>query len=95
MQHGCNAKHVLWSLFVCAFYVVSGLARIDATAEASKYALQAAGAAAEAKANATGAALDAASSREKAQAAATSADETKKYLISVKDQSDKVLTGQY
>lgn len=76
-------------------YVVSGLARIDATAEASKYALQAAGAAAEAKANATGAALDAASSREKAQAAATSADETKKYLISAKDQMDKVLTGQY
>jgi hypothetical protein len=76
-------------------YVVSGLARIDATAEASKYALQAAGAAAEAKANAGGAASDATNSREKALAAAASADDTKKYLLTVKDQIDKVLTGQY
>jgi len=76
-------------------YVVSGLARIDAASEASKYALAAAGAAAEAKANATQAANDAASSQTKAQSAATSAEDTKKYLLSAKDQLDKILTGQY
>ena len=76
-------------------YVVSGLARIDAANEASKYALAAAGAAAEAKANATQAAIDAGSSQTKATSAAASAEETKRYLLSAKDQLDKILTGQY
>jgi hypothetical protein len=76
-------------------YAVSGLARIDASGEAAKYALAAAGAAAEAKANAAQAAIEAASSQAKALAAASTAEETKTYLLSVKDQLDKVLTGQY
>ena len=76
-------------------YVVSGWARIDASAEAAKYALVAAGSAAEAKANAGLAANEAASSQAKALAAASRAEETSKYLLSVKDQMDKVLTGQY
>jgi len=76
-------------------YVVSGLAQINATAEAvkslgeaQKYALSAAGAAAEAKARATAAAVEAAKSQ-------TKASDTASYLLTVKDQVDKVLTGHY
>jgi hypothetical protein len=76
-------------------YVVSGLARIDATAEAAKVALKAVEDSAEAKANAAKAAEDAKAAQGKAEAAAGKAEDTYKYLLSVKDQVDKVLTGQY
>jgi hypothetical protein len=76
-------------------YVVSGLARIDATNEAvksmsevQKYAIGAAGAAGEAKASAAAAAAEVARSQ-------TKASDTASYLLTVKDQVDKVLTGQY
>jgi hypothetical protein len=76
-------------------FVVSGLARIDASNEASKYSLVAAAVSAEAKANATQAAIEASSALAKANAAAGNAEDTQKYLLSVKDQLDKVLAGQY
>ncbi|MBZ9734367.1 hypothetical protein LB534_05070 [Mesorhizobium sp. CA18] len=76
-------------------YVVSGLARIDASSEAAKYAMMAAGEAAKANANATVAASEAADSKDKAQNASKDALATKAYLESVKGQVDKVMTGQY
>jgi len=76
-------------------YVVSGLARIDATSEAAKVALKAVQDSAEAKANAAQAAQDAKAAQGRAETAAGKAEDTSKHLLSVKDQVDKVLTGQY
>jgi hypothetical protein len=83
-------------------YMVSGLARIDAsleaskaTLEATKMALKAVQDSAEAKANAAKAAEDAKAAQDKTQAAASAAEETSKYLLSTRDKVDKVLNGQY
>jgi len=76
-------------------YVVSGVARIDASSEAAKYALAAAGDAAKATANAAQAAREAAEAKDKALVASSNAEDTKKYLLSVKHQVDQILTGQY
>jgi hypothetical protein len=83
-------------------FVVSGLARIEASGEgkkialeASETALKAAEISGEARANAAKAANDAKTAEDRAQAAASSADDASKYLSSVKDRVDKVLAGQY
>jgi hypothetical protein len=76
-------------------FVVSGLARIEASSEATRIALQAVQDSATAKANAAKAAEDAKALQEKVEAAAKKSEDTSAYLLSVKDQVDKVLTGQY
>jgi hypothetical protein len=76
-------------------YVVNGLARIEAVKDTLKDTVAAAEAAAEAKATAAVAAADAAGSRTRATEAATKAEETQTYLLTVRLQTDKILTGQY
>jgi hypothetical protein len=71
------------------------LARIDASSEAAKYALSAAGDAAKANANAPQAAREAADSNAKALNASQGAEQTKAHLLAVKDQVSQILSGQY
>jgi type II secretory pathway pseudopilin PulG len=83
-------------------YVLSGVARIDASAEAAKAALFAAQSAAEAKASAAAASEvakkasdEANAALEKAKTSAIKAEETARSLLTARSQVDKVLAGQY
>ena len=83
-------------------YVLSGVARIDASAEAAKVALFAAQSAAKAEASATLASEkankssdEANTSLERAKRAALSSEETAKTLFTARDQVNAILAGQY
>jgi hypothetical protein len=76
-------------------YVLSGLARIDATADATKVALTAVQETAKANANAAQAAKEAADAKDKAVSASISADETQKYILRSKVNIDQIQKRDY
>ena len=83
-------------------YVLSGIARIDASAEATKSALYAAQSAAEAKANASAASLQASKASDQANVSlgranfvALKSEETMNSLFASRDQINKSIAGQY
>jgi type II secretory pathway pseudopilin PulG len=83
-------------------YVLSGIARIDASAEAAKAALFAAQSAAKAETSAARASEqankasdEASTSLERAKRAALSSEDTVKTLLTARDQVNKILAGQY